>query len=237
MMKCIMFHHSMMPLNSVKQETAEMTRINSIIILQPILFACFLTLNAASSASADVLESLEQCYDCHGPQGQSVTPEMPIIAGYSKSYILEAMSDYRHSDRPCHEARFVSGPNKGHTEDMCGIARKLSILETEMIAEHLSKQVFVPAKQKFDPEMARRGEKIHNRLCDKCHEEGGFSTSDDNGILAGQWSQYVRHQMEEFETGRRGIGKKMKRKFETLSTKDMEDLVQYYASQQQRDKK
>ena len=207
------------------------------IIFQHGLLACLLSLGTTSPAFADVLESLDRCYDCHGPQGQSVTPEMPIIAGYSKTYILDTMTDYRHSERPCHEARYVSGPNKGHTEDMCGVARKLSILETEMIAEHLSKRVFVPAKQKFDSEMAARGEKIHNRMCDKCHEEGGASTNDDNGILAGQWSQYVRHQMEEFETGRRGIGKKMKKKFETLSTKDMEDLVQYYASQQQRDKK
>lgn len=207
------------------------------IVFQHGLLACLLSLGTTSIATAGVLDSLEQCYDCHGQQGQSVTPEMPIIAGYSKAYLLDTMADYRHSERPCHEARFVTGPNKGHTEDMCGIARKLSILDTEMIAEHLSKQVFVPAKQKFDPVMAKRGKKIHHRLCEKCHEEGGASINDDNGILAGQWSQYVRHQMEEFDTGRRGIGKKMKKKFGTLSTKEMEDLVQYYASQQQRDKK
>lgn len=214
-----------------------MTAKNINILLQHGLFACLLSLGATTPASADVIDSLQQCYNCHGPKGQSVTPEMPIIAGYSKTYILDTMTDYRHSERPCHEARYVSGPEKGHTEDMCGVARRLTILETEMIAEHLSKETFVPAKQSFDAEMAERGKKIHNRMCDKCHEEGGSSTNDDNGILAGQWSQYVRHQMEEFDTGRRGIGKKMKKKFKTLSTKDMEDLVQYYASQQQRDKK
>ena len=206
-------------------------------IFQHGLLVCLFSCGMTNLALAGVIVSLEQCYDCHGPQGQSVTPEMPIIAGYSKAYILDTMADYRHNERPCHEARFVTGPNKGHTEDMCGIARKLSILDTETIAEHLSKRVFVAAKQQFDPVMAKRGKKIHHRLCEKCHEEGGASVNDDNGILAGQWSQYVRHQMEEFDTGRRGIGKKMKKKFETLSTKEMEALVQYYASQQQRDKK
>ena len=106
-----------------------------------------------------------------------------------------------------------------------------------MIAEHLSKEPFIPAKQEFDAVKARSGEKLHKRMCEKCHEYGGSSPDDDNGILAGQWTQYIRHQMEEFETGRRTMVKKMKNKFVKLDQNDIEALVQYYASLQQREKK
>ena len=88
------------------------------ILFQYTLLVCLFSLPTINPASADVLDSLEQCYNCHGPKGQSVTPEMPIIAGYSVTYLLDTMTDYRHNERPCHEARYVSGPEKGHTEDM-----------------------------------------------------------------------------------------------------------------------
>ena len=211
-----------------------MTIKNITIILQQGLFASLLSLGTTSLATADILEALEQCYSCHGHKGQSVTPEMPIIAGYSVTYLMDTMTEYRHSERPCHEARYVSGQHKGETDDMCGVARKLSIVETEKISEHLAKEPFIPAKQKFDAVMAKRGEKLHNRMCEKCHEDGGSSPADDNGILAGQWTQYVRHQMEEFDTGRRSMVKKMKKQFDKLDKKDIEDLVQYYASLQNR---
>lgn len=223
--------------NHSNQGTADMTSKNINIIFLHSLFVFLLSLSAATSASDDVLDLLEQCYNCHGPHGQSVTPEMPIIAGYSKTYIMDTMTEYRHSERPCHETRYVSGPHKGQTDDMCRVARELSRQETEMIGDNLSREKFIPAQQKFNIERARRGEKLHNRMCDKCHEDGGSSPDDDNGILAGQWVQYVRHQMEEFETGRRPMVKKMKNQFDKLDVEDMEDLVQYYASLQQRDKK
>lgn len=214
-----------------------MTIKNITIILQQGLLAGLLSLGMTSPATADLLDALEQCYNCHGHKGQSVTPEMPIIAGYSVTYITDTMTEYRHSERPCHEARYVSGPHKGQTDDMCSIARKLSRTETETIAEHLTKEPFITAKQEFDAERAKEGKKLHNRMCEKCHEDGGSSPDDDNGILAGQWTQYVRHQMEEFDTGRRSMVKKMKKQFDKLDLNDIEDLVQYYASLQQRDKK
>ena len=208
------------------------------IILQHGLFMCLLSFGTTSHASAeDVLVLMEQCFNCHGPGGQSVTPEMPIIAGYSAQYIIDTMTEYRHSERPCHEARYVTGPHKGQTDDMCRIARELTIRETEAIADHLSRKPFIPAKQKFDAEKAKRGEKTHYRTCENCHEDGGSAASDDNGIIAGQWTQYIRHQMEEFDTGRRTMVKKMKNRFDKLDLDDIEDLVQFYASLMKRDKK
>jgi sulfide dehydrogenase cytochrome subunit len=74
--------------------------------------------------------------------------------------------------------------------------------------------------------------KIHDRQCEKCHEDGGASAADDAGILAGQWTPYLRQVFEHYSAGERDMPKKMEPKYEKLDAAELEALLHYYASLQ-----
>jgi sulfide dehydrogenase cytochrome subunit len=185
---------------------------------------------AEGAAAADVAALAETCAGCHGKDGASTTPDMPIIGGYSAAYLTTSLSNYRNKARPCPQVKFAEGAQKGQTTDMCTVAGKLSDADSAAIADYLSKKPFVRAKQAPDAAGAARGKQIHETQCAKCHEDGGSSADDDAGILAGQWMGYVRHTFEEFKSGGRPLPKKMKPKFDELTADDIDALVNYYGS-------
>ena len=191
---------------------------------------CALTMGFVGTATAGVQENLDACYSCHGKDGVSTEPSIPIIGGYSAAYIIDSMTAYRNKERACEETEILSGPHKGDKKDMCVIAKDLSEADTKAVAEHLAKEPFVRAKQKFDPEKAKLGKVVQNKQCKKCHEDGGSSPDDDAGILAGQWMKYIEQQMADYSAGKRPMTKKMKVKYEKLSKEDLENIIHYYGS-------
>jgi sulfide dehydrogenase cytochrome subunit len=73
---------------------------------------------------------------------------------------------------------------------------------------------------------------VYKLRCQKCHENGGSSPDEDNGILAGQWMPYLREQMEGFRTGKRPLDEKMKQRLDRVGREDEEALLHFFASQQ-----
>ena len=184
----------------------------------------------AAPAWADVGALLENCAGCHGKDGVSAESDVPIIGGYSAKYLTDSLTNYKNKARPCPEAKYSDGPQKGQSTDMCSVAGKLSDADIAAISDTLSKKPFVRAKQAADAAKAERGKRIHDAHCTKCHEDGGSSPDDDAGILAGQWMPYVRHTFEEFHSGQRPMPKKMKPKFDELKPDDVDALVNYFGS-------
>jgi sulfide dehydrogenase cytochrome subunit len=185
---------------------------------------------AQSALAADAEELFEPCTVCHGKEGASTNPDMPIIGGMSAPYLNDAMIAYQEKDWPCHEVEIPDGPDKGKKTDMCTIAGDLSEKEIGIIGEYLAAKPFVRASQEFDADQATKGEQVHDANCKKCHDEGGSLASDDSGILAGQWMPYIRQSFKDFSSGDRPMTKKMKPKYEKLEEADREALIHYYAS-------
>ena len=69
---------------------------NSILLL--LLLALPMTLQAKGNPAAGQ-EKAKVCEACHGPTGQSMDPNYPNLAGQYKSYITQALSDYRSGRR------------------------------------------------------------------------------------------------------------------------------------------
>ncbi len=180
-----------------------------------VLLLCALVYST-SAISAEQL--VAQCATCHGKDGVSVIPTMPVIAGYSKAYTISAMTGYKLGERPSP----MMGP----------LAKNLKDDEIATIAEFFAKQTFVPRKQEFDAEKAQLGEKIHSSRCYKCHQNGGRVPEDDAGILGGQWMPYLRNALEQYHTGKWPVPETMKAKIEKLDETDIEALVHYYGSLQ-----
>jgi cytochrome subunit of sulfide dehydrogenase len=182
------------------------------------------------AAAADIATLTAPCEECHGKDGASEEPKIPIIGGFSATYITDSLDVYRDESRPCEDVKYPAGPHKGDTTNMCEVAKKLSDEEAGQVAEFYAGKPFVRAKQSFDAELAKTGKGIHALECKKCHEDGGTSADDDAGILGGQWMPYLEDQFEEFVSGKRPMTEKMKPKMEKLSEDDIKALIQYYGS-------
>jgi sulfide dehydrogenase cytochrome subunit len=134
--------------------------------------------------------------------------------------------------RPCAEVTIPAGPKKGTKSDMCKVAADVKDADIEAVAKYLAQQKFVRARQPFDAAKAQKGVAIYKLRCEKCHEENGASAEEDNGILAGQWTPYLRDQITNFRSGKRQIDDKMKLRLERVTKEDEEALYHFFASQQ-----
>ncbi|PUB82500.1 MAG: cytochrome c4, partial [gamma proteobacterium symbiont of Ctena orbiculata] len=113
------------------------------------------------------------------------------------------------------------------------IAKGYSDDEIKAMGDYFSKKPFVNAKQDFDAGLAKKGAKLHDKYCEKCHAESGTSAEDDSGILMGQLTPYLRYTMADYKAGDREMTKKMKKKVNQMIKKEgdagFEALFNYYA--------
>ncbi len=197
--------------------------------LSLVVAAGLLALGGALAAAEDIARG---CMDCHGQDGLSTEPDVPVIAGYSAQYIIDSMIAYREGERPATESKYRHGDTSRAPTDMKAIADKLGEADTEAAAKFFAAREFVPRKQTFDAAKAARGAKIHDDECEKCHEDGGTVAEDDAGILGGQWMKYLEHAFSEYASGKRSMPKKMQPKMDKLDAADVEALIHYYGSLQ-----
>jgi sulfide dehydrogenase cytochrome subunit len=181
---------------------------------------------------ADGLDALvSDCNDCHGPDGVSAHPDVPTIAGQSYIVLEDALFAYAADERNCQESEYRHGDTSRAPVTMCALAAEISEDDISSLSEYYEGLPFVAAKQDFDAAQVERGAEVHERHCDRCHSEGGSYAGDDAGILAGQWTQFLRETTEEFIAGTRPMPKKMAERMERVDEADIEALLNYYASQ------
>jgi cytochrome subunit of sulfide dehydrogenase len=200
--------------------------------LSVVLSAASLSLAAATAtlAADGATVAEQQCAACHGVNGASTEPSIPIIGGYSAKYLNESMKNFRKKIRTCAEVTVPSGPKKGTKSSMCKVLETLSDADADAAAKFFASQKFVRAKQPFDAAKAQQGASVYKLRCEKCHENGGSSPDEDNGILRGQWTSYLRDQLAGFRAGKRPIDEKMKLRLDKVTKEEEELLLNFFAS-------
>lgn len=172
----------------------------------------------ASGASAEALSYT--CAGCHGTNGASVGPASPSLAGMAETYIVEAMQGYKSGDR---EATIMTRIAKGYSDE-----------DFAKMGKFFAAQERTPVKQTYG-KMAKKGAKLHDKYCEKCHAENGTDPEDESGFLAGQWTPYLKYSMEDAMDGTRDYGKKMMKKVKEMHKKEgdkgFQALLDFYASQ------
>jgi sulfide dehydrogenase cytochrome subunit len=178
-------------------------------------------------AARDFVDLVQFCEECHGQDGVSTTPDVPIIAGFSYEGFLNTIEVFRDNERIAIEFHRPGEPETVMNE----IAQSLNDDEAEQLARYFSKRQFVPALQTADAEKASRGAILHKKSCERCHTDNGREPVEDAAILAGQWTPYLKRQLDNVQQKKRLVPKSMYRKVKRLKDEDIEDLLSFYALQ------
>lgn len=157
------------------------------------------------------------CSACHGQFGQAVGPSIPTLAGQPAGYIADAMKKFKSGERP--------------STVMGRLAKAYSDDDFNAMGDFFSQQKFLRYKQDVDAAKVAKGKELHNQNCKKCHQEDGRE-SEDGGVIAGQWLEYLQITMGDFLAKKRPMPRKMAEKFEGLSKDDVDALMHFYAGQQ-----
>ncbi len=187
----------------------------------------FLLVSSVQASAPELIERFE-CEACHGPGGVSQHTNIPSIAGIPEFNLIDQMLKYDEG-RPAATINHVHGDTR-KSGDMASIVKELSEEEIEELAAHYSQLEFVRAKQRFNPSLAQKGKRIHEKNCSNCHVDGGSDPWDESSILAGQQKGYLLTSLKQFHSGERSVDKKMDEAVKALSSDDLIALSEYYAS-------
>ena len=161
---------------------------------------------AAKQAARTLATSV--CERCHGAQGRSADPAVPVIAGQQQGYIESQLKAYRAQSRRDPEAHAymegiryysVDQINTGNVSDSAGL---LSDEIMTGLSSYFSSQAPMPGKP-GDPTLVATGKLLYEKgspargipACAGCHGANaeGFATVP---RLAGQHAQYLVSQMQ-----------------------------------------
>ena len=171
-----------------------------------------------TGASTEMI--VNTCVACHGQKGISKGPSIPTLGGMSEAYVVEMMEGYASGEIP---STIMGRLAQGYNEE-----------EIEQMGKYFAAQEYASAAQKSDPAKVAKGEKLHDKYCEKCHSEGGTLPDDDSGFLSGQWKPYLAAQIMDYRNKDRMATKKMMKKVKALNEKHgdagFDALIEYYSS-------
>jgi len=165
------------------------------------------------------------CSNCHGLDGNSVSPNFPNLAAQQKAYLAAQLEGFRKPGR--------SDP--AGFEYMWGLSHHLTDKQIDELADYFAAQkVISPGAGK--PLQAATGEKIFKDglpaqtipPCKSCHGEQGEGTEGVAPRIAHQHADYIVKQLDVFQrTNQRPEGAAMKGVAHSLTKANMEDVAQY----------
>jgi cytochrome c553 len=177
---------------------------------------------AAGNADAGKAKTVV-CGACHGPDGNSLAPTFPKLAGQHASYLLKQMTDIKSG------ARVVP--------TMAGQLDAMSAQDLADIAAYYAAQKRTPANAR--PELVELGESIYRAgvrekgiaACTACHSPTGAG----NGpakypALSGQHADYIAASLRAFRNDERtndGDTRLMRDVAARLSDKELEAVASY----------
>lgn len=145
---------------------------------------------ASFTASAQAPEKVKLCESCHGPNGNSVTPNLPSIAAQPRVFLENQLVYFREELR--------------HAPVMQGIAKGMSDEDINALAKHFSAQkAELQQRSATDAKQVERGRELaKDRHCGQCHMPR-FQGQGQMARLAGQREDYLFDAMKGYRDGTR----------------------------------
>lgn len=181
------------------------------------------------------------CNGCHGVNGVGAGPDIPNLAGQPQEYLVSAMMRYKSGEL--------------HSTVMGRLAKGYSNSEIVAMASYFARQKPVSSRSSTDPALVSRGLKVFYKQCKYCHLDGvlwrqvhqyrqyekecsknchldyGPETNEEPPLIAGQWVEYLRLQLQEFKNGTRKMSPRKTKMLKSLSPSELEAVANFYASQ------
>ena len=175
---------------------------------------------AALAADPEVQRQKAQlCVACHGPEGNSVNPTMPSLAGQPKQFITTQLVMFREGKRK--------------DPQMSPMAANLSNADINDFGTYFSSQKPAPPARKTAPDKIAVSQRLtEQNHCVSCH---GPELKGQQHIprLAGQQSDYLRAQLRGFKASTRfDMDGQMTSAAQALSDADIELLADYLSGLQ-----
>ena len=166
------------------------------------------------------------CSACHGPEGRSISPVFPRLAGQTSAYVVLQLDAFRNHVRGDPNAQAY----------MWGMASQLSDGTIKALGDYYASQD--PAHEKGgDPALLAEGQKIYTQgiksqdvpACASCHGpaaagQGAFPR------LAGQHVDYLVAQLQGFKSGVRANAPIMAGVVRSMSAEQLKAAAQYAAT-------
>lgn len=212
-----------------------------------LLLGCAVTTPAPSEAPSsggwaydaeNAKEILAMCAGCHGRNAAGGGDgEYPRLAGLNERYIIRQLRAFKSRDRTNIPMYPYATERELPEDDVRDIARLLS--QIELPTERPSPDAKMSAYERLLAAAAvfnvprvdgdiERGFQLYDWECSTCHGEEGWG---DRAVpqLAGQYTAYLRRQIEDFRSGRRW-NEDMEGVLDELDANDLEDIFAYLAS-------
>jgi cytochrome c553 len=181
---------------------------------------------------------LETCAACHGKNGEGGKDgTYPRLAGLDEAYIARQLNAFKSRARVNIPMDPYATERELPESDIRDIARLLSQIElpTEMPApdadmsslERLRAAQAVFNVRRVDGDV-ERGAELYAEDCGDCHGPEGWG-EDDAPPLAGQYTEYLRRQIDGFQSGERA-NEDMDDVFDSLDDRDLDDIFAYLSS-------
>ena len=141
------------------------------------------------------------CAACHGPNGNSVAPANPKLAGQFSEYLYKQLTNFK-----------AQGGKKAERENpiMAGMVANLSDADMKNVAAYFSERTLKPDVAQ-DKNLAAIGQKLYRGgnaatgvvACAGCHGPSGAGIPTQYPHIAGQYAVYVESQLKAFRSGAR----------------------------------
>ena len=165
------------------------------------LAAALLAAGAAFAQDKAQGIAAQVCAACHGPDGNSVAPANPKIAGQIPEYLQKQLRDFKAQEgkKPVRESAIMSG-----------MVANLSDADMNGLAAYYAGQAQKPAAA-ADKDLAalgqklwRGGDSVHGiPACAGCHGPAGAGIPAQFPRLSGQFAEYIAAQLTAFREGKR----------------------------------
>jgi cytochrome c553 len=197
------------------------------------------TLDRQSYDKRNGQDILETCAACHGKEAEGGSDgTYPRLAGLPAEYIAAQIRDFK-TRRRVNIPMFPYATERELPEDdVRDIALYLSGIELltqmpELPDDTSAYQRLLMSRRVFNvPRVAgdvAKGERTYKKTCRRCHGTDGWGRGT-TPQLAGQHTEYLRHQIARFKAGERTANEEMMDAITPLSLEDIENLFAYLAS-------
>jgi cytochrome c553 len=186
----------------------------------------------------NALDIMELCAGCHGEYGQGGGGgEYPRLAGLSAKYLTKQMRNFKSGSRESIAMAPYANEREMPEKDLLDISNHLAEIDLpsrmpDIDPDMDSYDKLLIASKVFNvarvPGDVEAGKEIYEGKCLKCHGTTVAGKGTRPGLV-GQYSEYIRLQIELFRSGQR-VNKPMDKSIQALSPADVENLLAYLST-------